>query len=129
MIELHDVSVAIGARRILSCVNLQARPGEVAAIVGPNGSGKSTLLKTVNRLVTPTAGRVLVDGAAVERVHAASLQLLTAWWRDREAAGLRTEWSGCSETLQSAARTLGLEALLGLAPATPQQQKMVEEGA
>ena len=75
------------------------------------------------------AGRSSVDGAAVERVHAASLQLLTAWWRDREAAGLHTEWSGCSETLQSAARTLGLEALLGLAPATPQQQKMVEEGA
>jgi len=70
-----------------------------------------------------------VDGGSVGRVHAASLQLLTAWWRDRGAAGLRTEWSACSDTLREAARTLGLEAVLGLVPATTQQQKMVEEGA
>ena len=70
-----------------------------------------------------------VDGSAVERVHAASLQVLVAWWRDREAAGLRTAWSGCSDTLRAAAGSLGLDAVLGLARADTQQQKTVEESA
>lgn len=70
-----------------------------------------------------------VDGSAVERVHAASLQVLTAWWRDREAAGLQTGWSACSERLRSAAASLGLDTVLGLAPTDTQQQQIVEEGA
>ena len=37
----------------------------LAAILGENGSGKTTLLKTINRLLKPRSGRVLIDGAAV----------------------------------------------------------------
>ncbi len=41
-------------------VSLRVSPGECLVLVGGSGSGKTTLLKTVNRLVEPTAGRVLV---------------------------------------------------------------------
>ncbi len=37
----------------------------LAAILGENGSGKTTLLKTINRLLTPRSGTVLIDGEAV----------------------------------------------------------------
>jgi polar amino acid transport system ATP-binding protein len=40
-------------------------PGEVVVIIGPSGSGKSTLLRCINRLETPDAGTVIVDGIPV----------------------------------------------------------------
>lgn len=43
-------------------VSLQIRRGELFCIMGLSGSGKSTLLRHVNRLIEPTAGRILVDG-------------------------------------------------------------------
>lgn len=46
-------------------VSLAIEPGTFVALVGTSGSGKSTLLKMVNRLVAPSAGRVLIDDADV----------------------------------------------------------------
>lgn len=60
------------------------------------------------------APQIKVDAGKVERVHTAGLQLLLAWWRAREAAGLDTGWTACSDTLRTAATTLGLGALIGL---------------
>ena len=44
----------------LAGVSLEARRGEVLAILGTSGSGKTTFLKLVNRLIDPTSGEVLV---------------------------------------------------------------------
>ncbi len=48
---------------ILQDVSIDIPAGQVVGIVGPSGSGKSTLTKLVQRLYTPEAGRVLIDGA------------------------------------------------------------------
>lgn len=48
--------------RSLDAVDLDVEVGEQLAFVGPSGAGKSTLLGVVLGLVTPTEGRVLVDG-------------------------------------------------------------------
>jgi len=45
---------------------LDVAPGEVLAILGTSGSGKTTLLKTVNRLIEPTAGEVIVRGKSTK---------------------------------------------------------------
>ena len=47
---------------VLNNVNLHIKKGEFVAVLGHNGSGKSTLAKHFNGLLSPTRGRVIVDG-------------------------------------------------------------------
>jgi osmoprotectant transport system ATP-binding protein len=51
-------------RVILDHVDLTIESGTTTALLGRSGSGKTTLLRTVNRLIEPTAGRVIVQGKA-----------------------------------------------------------------
>ncbi|MDR3147206.1 MAG: phosphonate ABC transporter ATP-binding protein [Treponema sp.] len=39
--------------------------GEMVGIIGPSGAGKSTLLRCINRLVTPTAGHIAIEGEEI----------------------------------------------------------------
>jgi osmoprotectant transport system ATP-binding protein len=55
-------------------VSFEIPRGSMTVILGPSGCGKTTLLKTVNRLLTPTSGRVLVDGADVALADAVQLR-------------------------------------------------------
>ena len=50
-------------------LTLDVPAGELLALAGPPGSGKSTVLRLVNRLVAPTAGRVLLGGEDVAGIH------------------------------------------------------------
>lgn len=68
MLELRNVSVERGGRRILEDASLCVSPGELKAIVGPNGGGKSTLLRVLAGLWTPVAGEVLLDGCPLSAV-------------------------------------------------------------
>ena len=56
-----------GATPALDDVSLRIARGEAVGFVGPSGSGKSTLVDVVLGLLTPEAGRVLVDGADIQR--------------------------------------------------------------
>jgi osmoprotectant transport system ATP-binding protein len=64
-VEFADVSFTVSGRLILRGVSLRVEHGTTTALLGRSGSGKTTLLRTVNALVKPTGGRVLVDGRDV----------------------------------------------------------------
>lgn len=75
-VRFEDVSFGYGrgAAAVLQGVELEARPGEVLAIVGPSGAGKSTLISLVPRFYDVTAGRITLDGIDVRDITTAELR-------------------------------------------------------
>lgn len=61
-------------RPVLKGVSLEARPGEVVAIVGPTGAGKTTLVNLMVRFFDPWSGRVVVDGEDIRSYRLRSLR-------------------------------------------------------
>ncbi len=65
-VEFAEVSFTVAdGRSLLRGVSFVCEPGSTTALLGRSGSGKTTLLRTVNALVRPTAGHVLVGGTDV----------------------------------------------------------------
>lgn len=62
LIQCQEVWKNYGSKRALQGLNLQLESGKIVGLLGPNGSGKTTLIKTLNGLLTPDHGVVLVDG-------------------------------------------------------------------
>jgi ABC-2 type transport system ATP-binding protein len=58
--------------RALEAIDLEIRKGEIFALLGPNGAGKTTLISIVCGIVTPSSGRVLVDGHDIVRDYRAA---------------------------------------------------------
>jgi iron complex transport system ATP-binding protein len=61
----EGVTLELGGRRILDCVHLTFRPGEVTALLGPNGAGKSSLLSCLAGLRRPDSGGVRLGDQAL----------------------------------------------------------------
>ncbi|MEV0064942.1 thiol reductant ABC exporter subunit CydD [Amycolatopsis sp. NPDC050768] len=82
-IEFDGVSVRYGEVTALSEVDLVIGRGDHVAITGPSGAGKSTLLAVLLGFVTPTTGRVLVDGVDLRSLDHAAWLCDTAWLPQR----------------------------------------------
>jgi ATP-binding cassette subfamily B protein len=60
--------------RAINAFSLEVEPGETVAIVGPSGAGKTTTFQLLLRFYDPTAGRILIDGVDIARVHPQALR-------------------------------------------------------
>jgi len=65
MLTVQHLRKRYGALTAVRDLSFEVRPGEVFGLLGPNGSGKSTTVKVLAGLLTPTDGRVLLDGRDV----------------------------------------------------------------
>ena len=54
--------------------NLDIKAGETVAVVGRSGSGKTTLVNLLTRSLTPTSGRILIDGTPIDDIKLSSLR-------------------------------------------------------
>lgn len=75
-----DVQAKTGTNVGLSGVDLDIPTGQITCIMGLSGSGKSTLVRHFNRLIDPSAGRILIDGQDILKL---SLPELREWRRRR----------------------------------------------
>ncbi|HET7093714.1 MAG TPA: ATP-binding cassette domain-containing protein [Thermomicrobiales bacterium] len=72
-IRLEGARARFGRRDVLHDIDLEARPGELVAVMGRNGSGKTTLLRTIAGFQRPAGGRVDVAGRDIAALHPAEV--------------------------------------------------------
>ena len=77
MIDARGVTVELGGRAVVDCVDMSVADGEWLALIGPNGAGKTTLLRALARLV-PFTGEVVLDGRGVRLLSRSDLARLVA---------------------------------------------------
>jgi NitT/TauT family transport system ATP-binding protein len=125
-LEARGLGKAFGGLLVLDGVALQARPGEVLAVLGPSGCGKSTLLRLLAGFETPTSGEVLLDGVRVrgpspDRGMVAQAGGLFPWLslRDNLAYGPRAVGRPAGEVRDVVADLLAATGLEGFADALP----------
>jgi phosphonate transport system ATP-binding protein len=70
----HLVKTYPNGTQALNDVSFEVQDGEFLAVIGLSGSGKSTLLRCINRLIDPTSGRILWNGADVTAASGAELR-------------------------------------------------------
>jgi ABC-type polar amino acid transport system ATPase subunit len=66
VLRTDGVELRRGARVILAGVTCEVRRGELVALMGPSGSGKTTMLRAIAGLEPFQAGRIAIDGVALE---------------------------------------------------------------
>lgn len=64
----RNVTLELGAKRVLSNASLEVVPGQVTALVGPNGAGKSSLVRLLCGEIAPDRGSVCAGGLPLERL-------------------------------------------------------------
>ena len=74
MLTIKGVSCHFAAKRAVDEVSLSIAPGSFVGVVGRSGAGKSTLLRMINRLVEPTAGTILFEGAEITALRGKALR-------------------------------------------------------
>jgi len=76
LISVEGLHTYYGKSHILDGVSLHVGPGEVVGLLGRNGVGKSTTLKTIMGLVSPSAGKVMLNGTTINGLPAHKLARL-----------------------------------------------------
>ena len=78
-VELKDVTFSYtNGKEILKNVSLEAKKGEVIAIVGPTGAGKTTIVNLLTKFYNIDSGQILIDGRNIDEITRESLRKTVA---------------------------------------------------
>src|SRR5690554_8127996 len=76
ILQFADVALGYGDFTVLSGISIEARKGQVVALMGGSGSGKTTLLRAATAQILPQSGRVTVFGQDIAQVQGEALRKL-----------------------------------------------------
>lgn len=74
MIKLENITKSYDGITAVKDLTLEVKEGEFVVLLGPSGCGKTTTLKMINRLITPTSGRIYVEGQDISTVNPIELR-------------------------------------------------------
>jgi len=86
-LEVVEVHKRFGAAEVLKGVSMQAREGDVIALIGSSGSGKSTFLRCINFLEIPDSGSITVGGEEIRLITGKHGTVPADW---KQVARIRT---------------------------------------
>ena len=72
-IAIEGLHVALRRRPVLHGIDALLEGGQLIGVIGPNGAGKSTLARAILGLLTPTVGRVRIDGVDIASLPRADI--------------------------------------------------------
>jgi ABC-2 type transport system ATP-binding protein len=67
VVQLENITKVIGNKTIIDELSFELYPGEVVGFLGPNGAGKTTTIRMIVGLMSPTSGKIWIEGIDVEK--------------------------------------------------------------
>ena len=123
IIELQNISIALGGEQILKDLNLYINDKEFITLLGPSGCGKTTTLRIIAGFLAPDAGKVIFSGRDVTNVPPHKRQVNTIFQRyalfphlnvfENIAFGLRVQKQKEAEIRETVTQMLALVNLKG----------------
>lgn len=74
LIEFKDIVKKYRNKTIIKPFSIDIEAGQLVVFIGPSGCGKTTLLKMINKLIQPSAGKILVNGKDISNMDAIELR-------------------------------------------------------
>ena len=68
-LRVEDLSVRFGGHLAVSSASLLVQGGQITGLIGPNGAGKTTTFNAICGVVSPSSGKVLLDGEDISRLR------------------------------------------------------------
>ena len=69
MLQVTNVSLRFGDRKLFEDVNIKFTPGNCYGLIGANGAGKSTLMKLIAKTQLPSKGNVYFNNIDIHKSH------------------------------------------------------------
>lgn len=69
MIKFEDVSKSYKKKSVLKDVSFEIEDGEFVCLLGLSGCGKTTILKMINKLITPTEGKISINDDDISKIN------------------------------------------------------------